>query len=254
MYATQQHTQRSDIMEMLLQLILGLSAGAAASPPAPTPLACAAVPGGGGAGTCYVGAAIDRLPELDAAACCAACAADAEGQCAAWEIRADQDGICVLKAGPAVPRPSGGSSGNCSSSGTIGTPPPPGPAPGPPAPPPGGLAFDSMFFGGAVLQMGVETAVWGWNAPTTAITLTLDGEIVARAAPTGGSDGNHTWRAQLPPMQQGSSHRLRVDSGGQSDTVTVSFGVVILCSGQSNMVCGDSQFPHAACVMLCSSC
>jgi hypothetical protein len=216
-------------MMALSLLVAALSAHAPAAAPA-----CASI---GGAGTCYVGAAMSRLPELDAAACCAACAAGAEGQCSAWEIRADQDDVCVLKAGPQRPQPSGGHAGNCSASGTIGTSPPPappGPAP-PPPPPAGGIAFDSMFAGGAVLQMDTEAAVWGWNAPNTAITLSLDGKAVARAAPTGGSDGNFTWSAQLPPIPRGASHTLQVESGGQSDSVVVSFGIVILCSGQSNM-------------------
>lgn len=193
----------------------------------------------GGDGTCYVGAAISRLPELDAEACCAACAADTQGHCTAWEIRADQDNICVLKAGAPNPRPSGGSSGNCSASGTVGAAPPRPPSPGPPHPPspplPGRLAFDNMFVGGAVLQMNTEVAVWGWNAPNTAITLSLDGKVVAHAKSTGGSEGNYTWSARLPPMPESKDHILQVESGGQKDAVPVSFGIVILCSGQSNM-------------------
>jgi hypothetical protein len=39
-------------------------------------------------------------------------------------------------------------------------------------------------------------------------------------------------------MPKGTGHELRVESAGQSDAVTVSFGIVILCSGQSNMGMG----------------
>jgi hypothetical protein len=186
------------VLAVLQLLQLWPAAAAAASPQCSTT---------GGAGTsCYVGGALQRLPELTAAACCEACASDPSKQCGCWEIRGDQDGICVLKAAGAEPRPSGGNAGNCSASGCIGGGPPAPPAPpGPPAPPappapPSAhrLAFDSMFAGGAVLQMDTETAVWGWNAPNTAITLSLDGKVVAHAAPTGGSDGNYTWRTRLP--------------------------------------------------------
>ena len=215
---------------------LAATAGVAGSFVVSDAPACSSV---GGAGTCYVGAAISRLPELDAEACCAACAADARGHCTAWEIRADQDDICVLKAGAPTPRPSGGSSGNCSASGMVGAAPPPGPGPPPhpppPPPPPGRLAFDNMFAGGAVLQMNTEVAVWGWNAPNTAVTLSLDDKVVAHANTTGGSEGNYTWSARLPPMPKGKGQILQVESGGQRDVVTVSFGIVILCSGQSNM-------------------
>ena len=224
------------VLVVLVPLVL-LPLAAAAAAAAPPPPQCATI---GGAGTCYVGRALQRLDELDAAACCAACAADPTKACGAWELRADQGSICVLKA-PGPPRPSGGPSGNCSASGTVGPAPSPAPSPGPsPGPPPppasGQLAFDRMFVGGAVLQMGpAMAAVWGWNAPNTAITLTLDGAVVARAAPTGGRDGNFTWRAMLPPQPQGYSRVLQVTSGGQTASVNVSFGVVILCSGQSNM-------------------
>ena len=212
---------------LLPLVLLPLPAAAAAPPPQ-----CADI---GGAGTCYVGHALQRLPELSAAACCAACAADPTKACGAWELRADQGSICVLKA-PGPPRPSGGPSGNCSASGTVGPAPSPAPSPGPSPPDSGQLAFDRMFVGGAVLQMGpAMAAVWGWNAPNTAITLMLDGAVVARAAPTGGRDGNFTWRAMLPPQPKGSSRVLQVTSGGQTASVNVSFGVVILCSGQSNM-------------------
>ncbi len=219
------------LLGALLQLA-AVTAGVAGSSAqlSDAPPACSSV---GGAGTCYVGAAISRLPELDAEACCAACAADAQGHCTAWEIRADQDNVCVLKAGVPSPRPSGGNSGNCSASGTVGAGPP---APHPPSPsPPGRLAFDNMFVGGAVVQMNTEVAVWGWNAPNTAITLSLDGKVVAHANTTGGSEGNYTWSARLPPMPKSKGHILQVESGGQTDAVPVSFGIVILCSGQSNM-------------------
>ena len=63
-----------------LQLLLLQSPpGAAAASPQRSPV--------GGADRCYVGAALQRLPELTAAACCEACAADATKQCGCWEIR-----------------------------------------------------------------------------------------------------------------------------------------------------------------------
>jgi len=93
------------------------------------------------------------------------------------------------------------------------------------------LSFASLFQGGAVLQRGEEVAVWG-TSDAKSVTLTLDDQIVATAA----VDATGTWRAQLPPQSTGWQRSLGAqDSSGNAVEVPVSFGIVILCSGQSNM-------------------
>ena len=93
------------------------------------------------------------------------------------------------------------------------------------------VEFDAMFGDGAVLQMQpARAAVWG-RAPPGAVALSLDGVAVARAAV--GSDGR--WSTTLPPQPPGYNRTLRVAAGSAGQSVCVSFGSVLLCSGQSNM-------------------
>ena len=94
------------------------------------------------------------------------------------------------------------------------------------------VEFDAMFGDGAVLQMQpARAAVWGRAPPGGAVALSLDGEAVAGAAV--GSDGR--WSTTLPPQPPGYNRTLRVAAGSAGQSVSVSFGSVLLCSGQSNM-------------------
>eukprot|EP00927_Polykrikos_kofoidii_P005757 TRINITY_DN12290_c0_g1_i1.p1 TRINITY_DN12290_c0_g1~~TRINITY_DN12290_c0_g1_i1.p1 ORF type:complete len:544 (+),score=69.68 TRINITY_DN12290_c0_g1_i1:84-1715(+) len=95
------------------------------------------------------------------------------------------------------------------------------------------FAFHSLFTGGAVLQQGVEVSVWG-TAPfiSESLQLSLDGIRVADAIVA----NNGTWLARLPPRDVAWHSVLTVSHlGGDVVETVVSFGVVILCSGQSNM-------------------
>ena len=96
------------------------------------------------------------------------------------------------------------------------------------------LEFDPMFGDGAVLQMApARAAVWG-RAPTTgagSVTLSLAGQPVSSAAV--GADG--TWATTLPPQPASYNHTLSIAvAGGQSKSVSVSFGHVLLCSGYTS--------------------
>merc|ERR1719443_1498823 len=109
----------------------------------------------------------------------------------------------------------------------------------------GGLSFSTLFEGGAVLQRGKEVAVFG-RSQELEVTLYLDGEQVATAPVRAG--GN--WTAYLPPQSASFKRQLAAaDGSGKRIRATVSFGDVILCSGQSNMQMPvgpitDKKHPH----------
>eukprot|EP01079_Euglenida_sp_SAG-EU17-18_P003541 gene3541-3992_t len=96
------------------------------------------------------------------------------------------------------------------------------------------IAFASVFAGGAVLQREVFTSVWGNSTltPGAAVELLVDGKLAASA--TTGPRGQ--WRAWLPaqPTTWESTLTVRADPA-TSASITVRFGHVLLCSGQSNM-------------------
>jgi hypothetical protein len=195
------------------------------------------------AGRCFSGGNVGSTTVFAPAECCLACAANSS--CAAWAAKPDAHVpagklFCVLKAAGYMPH-----SGNCTS-GTAGpAPPPPSPVPKPPTPappPPGGLRFHPLFVGGAVLQHGESAAVFGTGGtPGVNVTLSLAGAPVAEAAP----DAAGAWKAHLPPQPVGWSVALSAQSAASAGSsgsfssadTTVSFGVVVLCSGQSKYVC-----------------
>eukprot|EP00664_Eupelagonemidae_sp_cell27_P000380 gene380-6370_t len=175
---------------------------------------------GASVGQCIFGLAYKRVKAADAAACCALCGADRPA-CAAWVWEADRTPPCALKNVTKAAH-----AGNCTSGSYDPAPPPPAPAP-----PGAGPQFAVLFQSGAVLQHGVVTEVWGTGAEGE-VTLSIDGAAVATAsAGAGGS-----WTAELPAQPAGFKRTLTAtDAGGSSTAATVSFGVVVLCSGQSNM-------------------
>jgi hypothetical protein len=93
------------------------------------------------------------------------------------------------------------------------------------------LSFNSMFTGGAVLLQDKAVAVWGTGAAANGkVSLEIDGKPVVDAP----SDGSGNWKAQIPAQSTSWSSTLKATSGQASAEVTVSFGIVVLCSGQSN--------------------
>ena len=116
---------------MFVLVLLKLASIASGSFASPSSQTCAV----GGAGTCYVTKALKRIPDLDAASCCGACASfpsstSAPEGCGVWMVQTN--GECVLKAPGARGRPCPGNMPNSSASGTLS----PGPSPGPPPPSP----------------------------------------------------------------------------------------------------------------------
>ena len=168
-------------------------------------------------------------------ACCAACA-ERRPQCAAFEVRAWGRGgtewTCILRNSTGEPV-----DGNCSSYGSFAPgptprpspPQPPGPPP-PPPPPPTGVAFASMFSGGAVLQKEARVAVWGTSGSGAGTTVQLSLREIHVASATVAANG--TWSAHLPPQAVSWAVILAASDGISTASVTVKFGQVVMCSGQ----------------------
>jgi hypothetical protein len=93
--------------------------------------------------------------------------------------------------------------------------------------------FSNVFTDMAVLD-AAAARVWGDASPGAAVSVVLDGVLVANA--TAAVDG--TWRALLPPVAASSSeHTLSAASGASAQQTLhrVLFGRVFVCSGQSNV-------------------
>ena len=102
----------------------------------------------------------------------------------------------------------------------------------PVAPAPAGLPLlHPLFSDNAVLQRDRPLPIWGWTAPQTSVTVSLD---EAKQSATSDADGR--WSVTFAPHATGGTHSLTVTAGGQSQTrKNLLFGDVWLCSGQSNM-------------------
>ena len=100
----------------------------------------------------------------------------------------------------------------------------------------GFVELDPMFTDGAVLQMApAHPAVWG-RASSSEVTLSLEGSAYPAARVPVGIDGR--WTATLPPQAPSYNRTMEVSDGNlhaPTIAVLVSFGHVLLCSGQSNM-------------------
>jgi sialate O-acetylesterase len=97
----------------------------------------------------------------------------------------------------------------------------------------GPLHVSELFASHAVLPHGVSLPVWGKATPNATVEVSVDGKPVASAT----ADAQGHWTATLPAQQPGGPHELLISSDGRSIRCTdVHFGIVWLCSGQSNMV------------------
>ncbi len=102
--------------------------------------------------------------------------------------------------------------------------------------------LNPMFSSHMILQRDQETALWGWAAPGTSISVTLD-----EASFSGIADQNGKWKIPLGIHQVGDPHIITVSGGNETITLTdVLFGDVYLASGQSNMAFQVSQVTNAA--------
>jgi len=98
----------------------------------------------------------------------------------------------------------------------------------------GAPAFAHIFADHAVLQQGAPIPVWGTAAPSSSVSVSLNGQSVSVTADAAGK-----WHATLPVTAPGGPYRLTVAAGDAKTTLNdIMVGDVYLCSGQSNM-----QFP-----------
>lgn len=83
--------------------------------------------------------------------------------------------------------------------------------------------------------------IWGTGPPGMSLQITLDSELVGSTAVS--QDG--TWFAALDPQEPGGPHEIVVsallDANVNATMADVLFGLVFLCSGQSNMQFSISQ-------------
>ena len=91
-------------------------------------------------------------------------------------------------------------------------------------------------FGSHMVLHAMAASLWGFGSPNEAVSVTVQGQLVARATVA----ANGTWSASLPPqpptVNQSLGVSIVVTVGGHSETLTdVLFGEVWLGSGQSNM-------------------
>ena len=91
-----------------------------------------------------------------------------------------------------------------------------------------GLFTDNML-----LQRDVPCPMWGWTAPGSNVTVTLDDQAVTAVAE---ADGR--WSVQIGPRPAGGPHTITISGPRNITLKNVLFGDVWLCSGQSNMEMG----------------
>lgn len=94
------------------------------------------------------------------------------------------------------------------------------------------LALASPFQDGMVLQRGKPICIWGQADPSTAVSVTIDGNMG-----NGTSEADGSWKLTLPALTAGGPHTLTVTSGSATVTLNdVLIGDVWIAFGQSNMV------------------
>lgn len=93
-----------------------------------------------------------------------------------------------------------------------------------------------MFQGGAVLQRGVPAAVWG-TSTASKVSVQLSRPDLSKLALSQDVPVNASgiWLLYMPPQPAGYGYKLTVSDSKDKVSVSVSFGEVILCAGQSNM-------------------
>jgi len=175
---------------------------------------------------CIFGTAITKLAAATPEACCRACSSNA--QCNGWQFGTEckycnPQKPCVLKDGAVTAY-----EGNCTS--------------GVPSPPPTRLAFSNVISEGAVLQHSQPAAVWGTGAtPGKTVAVSLAGTSVVCQANYAGN-----WTTTIPAQPITRNVTLTAaTANGDTVSIVVSFGFVVLCSGQSNMAMPVNNKPGA---------
>ena len=99
----------------------------------------------------------------------------------------------------------------------------------------------SPILRGGVLQEGVPVAAWGSGAaPHASVSVSTvaaaDGHALRPSVSVEATaDANGNWSATLPPHRRAWAVTLVAKSGGATAQTNVSFGLVVMCAGQSNM-------------------
>ena len=207
-------------------------------------------PAAGTPNRCVRGKATENVEASTATECCQRCAALPSG-CAAWQFDHSLNNSVLLRPSCHL-KPSAAHVVACNTSiSGIVIPAPPGPSPGP-GPGPAPLAFATVFTSSEdgkatpVLQMNAHVSIFGSAAKgETALEVYLDGVTVSRTSVNANpASPERAWIAVLPPQPPSSNLRtLTVGNGHFNATLTVRFGIVILCSGQSNMVWIEFRIP-----------
>lgn len=97
--------------------------------------------------------------------------------------------------------------------------------------PEGPIILPVIISDNMVFQRGKKIPVWGWSRLNQRVIVELGSKT--RKAKTG-KDGY--WKVELPPMQAGGPHTLRISTGNYQKTIeNVLVGDVWLAGGQSNM-------------------
>jgi sialate O-acetylesterase len=97
-----------------------------------------------------------------------------------------------------------------------------------------GLPFvHGLFTDNMILQRDVPCPMWGWTAPGSNVTVTLDDQAVTAVAE---ADGR--WSVQIGPRPAGGPHTITISGPRNITLKNVLFGDVWLCSGQSNKEMG----------------
>ena len=92
------------------------------------------------------------------------------------------------------------------------------------------LRLAAPFTDHMVLQQAEEIPVWGWDAPETAITVTLGDRSTSTQS---AADGK--WRVRFAQRTPGKPISLTVKGSSEIVLTDILVGEVWLCSGQSNM-------------------
>ncbi|BDI30166.1 9-O-acetylesterase [Capsulimonas corticalis] len=98
-----------------------------------------------------------------------------------------------------------------------------------------------VFTDHLVLQRDRQDPVWGWAAPGTKVTVTINGKS---ASATAGADGK--WIARLPALTAGGPYDLTVAGPTTTTLHDILVGDVWICSGQSNMEFGVGNLAASA--------
>ena len=106
------------------------------------------------------------------------------------------------------------------------------------------LAFGSRLFrDGMTLQRGLGTKVWGDGAaPHANVTVVLTASATVSGA--GAASASGSWIVEMPLLTAAASTMVRASDGHTDAALTnVAVGDVLLCGGQSNMVCRGKLLP-----------